>query len=338
MFCTLLITTYFTGNTQNLINLLDKSVKLDADILFQAMRNRCDYLPDGYTITDRFKPIVKKTGTLDSLEVLISKGEFAIPYLISQLSNDQPSNLVLGSDFVKYIEYEAYDSKARQKTGNAWPAVETNDLLIDSKGPARHTISRGDIAFFVIGQIVNRWYGVIRSYPGVIFYCPIAKNSMIQKQVKSDWLGISSESLRKSLEIDSLHPDSLSRQIFGFQRYRCQFPKSVNSLAVKCLRHSYGKASDIEPKAGPFSLISQFAPIASGQIDVDLHRMIQSDKLFDKTRKEYQFTELEILYYLVARDGYHQFALSFAQKVIASGGDSSGLYRIFLIESKKANK
>ncbi len=338
MICTLFFTTNVIVNNLQLNILLDNSVNLEPEVLFQAMRNRCDYLADSYIHTDRFKPLVRRSLKFSPLDLLISKGELAIPYLISQLSSSQTCNLVLGGDFVKYTEYEAYDSKARGKHNNAWPAVETNDLLIDDKRSNRHTVTRGDIAFFAIGQIVNRWYGVIRSYPGAVFYCPISKNSKLQQFVKSDWNGINKESLRKSLETDILHPDSLSRQVSGFQRYRCRFPITARNVALKCLSHSYGKVSDTEPRSGSSSLFNQFGVIASAKIDEACYRMIQSENSFDSSKKEYQLTKIEILYYLVGRSRFRDFAISYAEKMISHGMDSRGLYSMFIMESHKPIK
>jgi hypothetical protein len=288
-------------------------------------------LADGYEFADEFRldTLARRKTSATSLDTLISLGSEAVPYLVSQLSSKEPTNLKIGetADVVS-VKYEFYDPKARQADTEAWSVV-TNEFIM--KAPQyKHTVTRGDVAFFALGQITNRWYGILGGNPALNLFCSSSDHPEVQKSAKDDWEKLTSEELKALLRQDVLRPDSYARQVFGFARYRTYFPNDAADLAIDCLRTSYGKWAKGEPSAEPRSFILELQPIASPVLDEECQRILMRTDKENGYLSEYELTKYEVILYLRSRPNYMPVCLNYAQEVVKKKSDKYGYFKRFL--------
>lgn len=311
--------------------LLDAAVAQPGSELAKQISTKGQFLADGYEFADDFRSdtLVRRKTSSSSLDMLISRGADAIPYLISQLKSKEPSNLKIGeTQDVVSVGYEFYDPVVRQPDTEAW-AVVTNDFIM--KAPQyKHVVTRGDVAFFALGQITNRWYGILGGNPALSLFCSASDHPAIQKSAKDDWEKLGSEDLKALLRKDVLRPDSYARQVFGFARYRTYFPGDAAELAIDCLRTSYGKWAKGEPSASPRSLILELQPIACPALDEECQRILMRTDKENGYLIEFDMTKYEVLLYLRSRPGYMPICVNYAQEMVRKKTDRYGYLKRFL--------
>lgn len=311
--------------------LLDAAVAQPGSELSKQISTKGRFLADGYEFADEFRSdtLVRRKSSLSSLDLLISRGADAVPYLISQLSSNQPTNLKIGeTPDVVSVGYEFYDPKVRQPETDYW-AVVTNEFLM--KAPQyKHTITRGDLAFFALGQITNRWYGILGGNPALNLFSSASDHVDLQKTAKDDWEKLGSEDLKGLLRKDVLRPDSFARQVFGFARYRTYFPGDAAELAIDCFRTAYGKWPKGEPSAEPRSFVLELQPIACPALDEECQRILMRTDKENGYLNEYELTKYEIILYLRSRPGYMPICMKYAQEMVKKKTDKYGYFKRFL--------
>lgn len=311
--------------------LLDAAVTQPGAELSKQISTKGRFLADGYEFADDFRSdtLARRKSSMTALDMLISRGADAVPYLISQLSSTEPTNLKIGeTPDVVSVGYQFYDPKVRQPDTEAW-AVVTNEFLM--KAPQyKHTITRGDVAFFALGQITNRWYGILGGNPALNLFCSASDYIDVQKSAKGDWEKVGSEDLKALLRKDVLRPDSYARQVFGFTRYRTYFPGDAAELAIDCFRTSYGKWPKGEPSAEPRSFVLELQPIACPALDEECQRILMRTDKENGYLDEYELTKYEIILYLRSRPGYMSICMKYAQEMVKKKTDKFGYFKRFL--------
>lgn len=328
---TLAISLLLSARFSQVSDLLDASVALPADVLTKQLSTKGRFIADGYEFADEFRSdtLVRRMTPVTPLENLISRGSDAIPYLISQLSNQEPTKVKIGENPDNAcVAYEFFDPKLRQPDTEAWGVV-TNEFIM--KAPQyKHTITRGDVAFFALGQITNRWYGILGGNPVLTLFCSASDHPSIQKTAEEEWGKITNENLKISLKNDVIHPDSYSRQVFGFTRFRTFWPSEAADLAIDCLRNSYGRRPKGEPTAEPLSFILELQTVPSRALDEEAQRILMRDKLTNGFLDEYDLTKYEMILYLRQRPDFFPVALNYATEQVKTKKDRYGLFKRFI--------
>ena len=327
----LAISLVLAGSRSQVSDLLDASVAMPAPELTKELSIKGRFLADAFELADEFKAdtLVRRKTPLSSLDMLISRGSEAIPYLISQLSSQEATKVKIGeTPDVVSVAYEFFDPKIRQPDTEAWGVV-TNEFIM--KAPQyKHTITRGDVAFFALGQITNRWYGILGGNPILTLFCSASDHPSIQKTADEEWGKLTSDALKSSIKNDVLHPDSYARQVFGFTRFRTYWPSEAADLAMDCLRTSYGRRPKEEPSADPLSFILELQTVPSRVMDEEVQRILARDKLSNGYLDEFELTKYEMILYLRQRPDYLPIALNYATEQVKAKKDRYGLFKRFL--------
>jgi hypothetical protein len=311
--------------------LLDAAVAMPAEVIAKQLSTKGAFVANGFEFADErlSDTLIRRKTSMTPLDVLIARGADSIPYLISQLPSQEPSALKIGDDpNTVSAAYEFYDPKVRLPDTDYWSVV-TNDFLLKAP-PYKHTITRGDIAFFALGQITNRWYGILGGASGLTLLCSSSEHSVLQKAAKDDWTKCGSDDLKTSLRYDVLHADSYARLTYGFVRFRTYFPTEAAELAIDCLRTTYGKTPKNEPDAGQNSFIKEFQTVPSPALDEECQRILMRTDKANGFLNEYELTKYEIILYLRSRPNYLPICLNFAQDQVKTKKDKYGYFKRFL--------
>lgn len=311
--------------------LLDAAVALPAEVLTKQLSTKGQFIADGYEFADEFRSdtLVRRKTPSTPLEMLISRGSDAIPYLISQLSSQEATKVKIGENpDIACVAYEFFDPRIRQPDTEAWGVV-TNEFIM--KAPQyKHTVTRGDVAFFALGQITNRWYGILGGNPVLTLFCSASDHPSIQKTADEEWGKMTNDGLKTSIKNDVLHHDSYARQVFGFTRFRTFWPSEAAELAMDCLRNSYGRRPKGEPSAEPKSFILELQTVPSRAMDEEAQRILMRDKLTNGYLDEYELTKYEMILYLRQRPDFFPVALNYATEQVKTKKDRYGLFKRFI--------
>lgn len=311
-------------------DLLDQVVAQPADVIRTQISTKGRYLADAYEFVDEFKTdtLGRRKSNLSPLDLLIARGAEAVPYLVSQLSDSTPTKLVLKGDAsTKFVPYEAYDPLVRQPETDYWNVVTQQD--VEKAGDSVHIVTRGDLAFFALGQIVNRWYGIL--FPGKLtLYCSASDHPAMVKQATADWGKLTIPELRSLLRTDIKKPDSYARMTYGFQRFRSYFPGEASDLAVEALHNTFGRWPKGEPAVEPDSFIIELQPVASWQIDQACYQILSKTDKENGFLSEYGTTKYEVLLYLKDRPNYLSICQKYANEFVKKKQDTYGYYAQFL--------
>ena len=326
----------FSSTEKSDSDLLADCLKMDSEVLSEHLSSSAAYLADSYSSSGlRLDgPMVKRQETRDSLELLVGRGLAAVPFLLSVLDSQKPSKLSLGSDFVGAIPFDSYDPRFRQGKIDPWPLVEEQDARNAAISKPYYTVRSGDIAFFALGQIVNRWCGDLRCYPGATFYSFHSNDKAFVNKVRNDWKGLSSTGLEQVILSDINHPDSIARQSLAMARYRCMFPDKAEVVAVKYLLAAYGSLPKGRPPGVFPTIFQQIQPIASAKLDKTCYELLLNKKKRATFRPEYKFTETDILDYLALRPSYNGKAIQYAKEAISRKDPLSSEFVKFLIRQR----
>ena len=312
-------------------HLLDGCVAQPAEVIAKQISTKGTFLADGYQFADDFKldTLVKRKTPMSAMDSLISRGSEAISYLTTQLASQEPTKLKVGDNpDIASVAYEYYDPKLRQPDTEAWGVV-TNDFIM--KAPQyKHTVSRGDLAFFALGQITNRWYGILGGNIVLHLFCSASDHPGVQKSAIDEWAKVTNEDLKQSIKNDVLHPDSYARQVFGFTRFRTYWPNEAPELAMDCLRNSYGRKPKNEPSAEPLSFILELQTVGSRNFDEEGQRILMRSDLENGYLSDYDLTKYEIILYLRQRPDFLPIAINYATEQVKAKKDKYGLFQRFL--------
>ncbi|MCW3055249.1 MAG: hypothetical protein JWN14_4419 [Chthonomonadales bacterium] len=218
------------------------------------------------------KPDLRKSSPF--LE-LVHLGPKAIPYLLASLDDKTPTKLTI--THVGVDGEPSYGRALQGNPGNHAEMVALGDIPLYNfpsfrgGGPKNYTVTRGDVCFVILGQIVSRRYSVVQYKPGsgsVIYNSP-THDPVLAKTVRDIWNSPNPEQrLLDSLLVDySSHgiphkPDySLEDWYYGsrFQvaailRLLCYFPDQTAPMISDRLRKL--KVSDTSstkhPNDGPW--------------------------------------------------------------------------------------
>jgi hypothetical protein len=305
-------------------DLLDQAVAQPGEIIRSQITTKGTYLGDSYEFVDEFKTdqMGKRKTSLSPLGVLISQGVSVVPYLISQLTRTEPTKLT-----IEAIPYEFYDPKRRQIDTEAWDVVTADHVA--KTPPAKHTITRGDIAFFALGQILNRWYGILHEGKPTL-YCSASDHPEIQKQATEDWGKLNHDQLENSLAEDVKHPDSYGRMVFGFSRLRNASSEAAIEAGVAALRLSYGRFPIGKPDPFPRTLFTEFQVVGDSRLDQPCHQILNKTDKENGFLDEYDTTKYQIILYLRTRDRYMPLCLNYATEAVKKKQDKYGYFAQFL--------
>ncbi len=311
-------------------DLLDQVAAQPAEIIRGQISTKGQYLADAYEFVDEFKTdtLGRRKSNLSPLDLLISRGAEVVPYLVTQLSNSSPTKLVLKGDAnTKLVPYEAYDPLVRVPDTDYWNVVSQQD--VQKAGNEEHVVTRGDLAFFALGQIVNRWYGIL--FPGKLtLYCSASDHPAIVKQATADWGNLTPTELRSILRTDVKKPDSYARMVYGFQRFRSYFSGEAPDLAVEALHNTYGRWPKGEPSVEPDAFITELQPIANWQIDQVCYQILSKTDKENGFLNEYATTKYEAMLYLKDRPNYLSICQKYATEFVKKKQDTYGYYAQFL--------
>ena len=318
-------------NRSQVSDLLEAAVALPAPVLAKELSTKGKFLADNFEFADEFRSdtLVRRKSPMTPLDTLIARGFDAIPYLTTQLGSTEPTALKIGdSPDVVSVAYEFYDPKIRQPDTEAWSVV-TNEFLM--KAPQfKHTFTRGDLAFFALGQITNRWYGILGGNPLLNLVCSVSDHPAVQKTAIADWSVIRSEDFKTLLRNDVLKPDSYARQVFGFERFRTYFPSEAAELALNCLRTTYGKWPKGEPPAAPDSIILELQTVACPALDEECQRILMRTDKENGYIDEFNLTKYEVILYLRSRPNYLPICINYAEFQVKNRADKFGYFKRFL--------
>jgi len=194
------------------------------------------------------KPDLRKSSPF--LE-LVHLGPKAIPYLLASLDDKTPTKLTI--THVGVDGEPSYGRALQGNPGNRAEMVALGDIprytftSFRGDGPKNYTVTRGDVCFVILGQIVSRHYSVVQYQHGsgsVIYNSP-THDPVLAKTVRNIWNSPNPEQrLLDSLLVDySSHgiphkPDySLENWYYGshFQvaatlRLLCYFPDQTATM------------------------------------------------------------------------------------------------------------
>lgn len=311
-------------------DLLDQAMAQPSDLIRAQITTQGRYLADGYEFIDEFQTdkLGLRKSRMSALEVLISQGASAVPYLVSQLGSQEPTKLrIMGDANAKVVAYESYDPKVRQPETDYWDVVTMEQ--VQKAEPYVHTVTRGDLAYFALGQITNRWYGIL--FPGKItLFCSASDHPEIQKQAAADWAGTTGVILQSSLRDDVKKPDTYARMVYGFTRYRCYYSGESVPLAVEALRNTYGRWPIGKPDVTPRSFFSELQPVASWEIDQIAYKWLGQTDKENGFLGEYDTTKYNIALYLKDRPRYFDITLKLVKDMLKKKQDKYGYYAQFV--------
>ncbi|MBI1332787.1 MAG: hypothetical protein GC165_07895 [Armatimonadetes bacterium] len=310
--------------------LLDKAAAEPADVIRAQITTQCRYIADKFEFVDEFHTdtMGPRKSSLSALEDLVSLGADAVPYLVSQLPDQSQTKLMIqGDKDTKVVAYEAYDPLARQMGAEYWDVVTMEQ--VNGAKPYVHAVTRGDLAYFALGQIVNRSYGIL--FPGKItLFCSASDHPAIQKQAQADWGKLTPAELQSLLRVDVKKPDTYARMVYGFSRYRNYFPGDSVDLAVEALRNTYGRWPMGKPDTLPRSFISELQPVAHWEIDQILYKWLSQTDKQNGFLDEYELTKAQILQYLKDRPNYRAICVKYAKDLVKEKKDRFGYIDQFL--------
>lgn len=311
-------------------SLLDQVVALPADKIQTQITRKCEYIADEYEFVDEFKTdtLGPRKSLRNPMENLVALGAGAVPYLTSQLGSKEPSKFIIQADKdSKCVGYEFYDPKTRKPDTDYWDVVTMEQ--VNNAKPFIHPVTRGDLAYYALGQITNRWYGIL--FPGKItLYCSASDNPNIQRQAQEDWGNCTNQTLEISLRSDVRKPDTYARMVYGFQRFRSYFPGASVELAVETLRNTYGRFPKGQPEIEPRTFFIELQPIASYEIDQVIYKYLSQTDSQNGFLSDYELTRQEILLYLKDRRDYKQIAIKYAKDMVKKKEDKFGYVTQFL--------
>jgi hypothetical protein len=136
-------------------------------------------------------------------------GVEALPALIAHLSDNRPTQLVVGDaasgmPFLSKVFTDEYDARQR-----LWPRVRcitAGEFCVKGKPFSNaYTVKIADVCFVLIGQIVNRRLIAVRYQPTatLIVNSPVEMPSLAAR-VGADWSGVDGEGLKNAL-LSDLH-------------------------------------------------------------------------------------------------------------------------------------
>lgn len=309
--------------------LLDLSVKGSYAVIVPDLANRHDLIADVSLYKGRFVNDLLRPTKRTHIGELVGIGYDALPYLLTQVKSKEPTEVRVGDGNQLLFLYDSYDPARRDSGKSYWPSVDAVESTIRRSSDPERTLTRGDLATFAVGQITNRWLGILRIHQHVVYYSPVSGSESKVSRLVNEWNGITKQKHKESLEYDVLHPDSYAREAYGFQRFRTFYPDEAADLAIKCLTQFYGRALSNEPSAGDRSIFQEMSKVADERVDKLVYTMLTDGRAL-KLDRQRPYTTYDMLSYLVDRPGFRDKAIAIAKEKVDRGWDERGRFKSFL--------
>jgi hypothetical protein len=160
----------------------------------------------------------------DPIKDLVTKGIRIVPDLLKELYNQMPSQIVIGHAFI----HRRFDSTVPDPIQTA-PLFPDENSAFDS-----HTLTIGDLAYFVLGQIVNRRFNSVDALRGnwPVFSGPSSYATLAHK-ARKEWSGLTAGRLKASLIQDVKRPAVLWRDVGAIRRLLKWYPGAYLSKVIK---------------------------------------------------------------------------------------------------------
>lgn len=268
-----------------------------------------------------FARLSRSDGSLPDAGKIVRLGAKAVPELLARLESTRPTSETIGpSPWAGFFIEPIRDPKIR---GDKEPwTLPAADFGPEVKG-AR--LTEGDLAYALLGQIVNRWYVPVRG-SGMLFLSLPSLSSDLGWTVRRDWKGLDESGLKESLTEDVLHPDSAARAVLGFRRFATFYPRLAEPLAIGRLKQLVRNAPRY-PHEGPRTMdwIQAIGSVESPEVDRWCARLLA---VYD-VQKPRRRTEREVpslVARLWDRPAYRARVVTFARHRIAQKEDAYGHY------------
>lgn len=328
--CYVLVAIAQGQNASSTTELLNELLKEDKDTLYGYLCNNMNFCADPCTLTGQFpfQRFVVKSTKPDLMARLVAKGAPAVDELLAHLDDVRESRLVLDSPWtINYVH--AITDNGKPSPGDLWD-FDSIDL---DRAPQvkRYTITTADIAYYAIGQIVNRWYQPIISAGGAALISSPVLSPSIKRDLRMQWGGLTAVQLKQSLRRDVLDPDTDKRAAFGIRRLSLYFPQEAESVALSrvnlILRHGYHYSSK-QMGGGWGSFFDALQTVASDQVLSACSKLLEKEEL--RTPKE-QIYGLGVLELLQLRAKYIEPCRIYCRKCLAEKPNPLGMdFRKFL--------
>jgi|GEM_PF-7124343 len=309
--------------------LLDQAVAECSDQPHVLMLFDFDFIGDPFVRkgTFPFESMVRRTDKPSALAQLIAMGPKAVSELTWHLRSSKETSYEIGTGgFTRAVEYFSYDPKRPDVASEPWPNFGA--IGAAGKEVTRYRICEGDLAYFAIGEIVNRWYMPIRG-GGMYVLCSPVRNPELARHVIDDWRYTTPEDLLDSLKRDVVHCDSSARMELGIRRLATYFPSKVEDIAVAAFAN-IRERPDRQVVDGPPNRVNFFLaiePIASPRLDKECVRLLGR---LERWQSPSASLGSRVLNYLRKRPGYLETCVLFAKGRIQRKDDAMGQYAQFL--------
>jgi hypothetical protein len=192
---------------------------------------------------------------------MASIGPPALPLLVRQLTSRKPSSIV----FVRSPKATLYVSHHSDARLDERPIHYLHGIEWEPFTQIRFT--RGDLAYFWIGQIGNRNHAVIRHETklGYLVKAPSLSKSL-RSQALRTWSGIDANGLMASLTLDALRPDRVFRDATALLPIHAFDPALYDQVATMRLRVPFNPGGGQESRDEYYRIIN---PATIGIIEVE---------------------------------------------------------------------
>lgn len=308
--------------------LLDESSRLDRKTLSRILyppkiidpRSQiCDIGPLFFALTPR-------NDDLSPIDKIIELGSAAVPDLVRYVGDHRRTADTWGSPWGSLRSSPIIDPKLRKK-GIDYPLAEstsTPDYL------ETFETSVGDIAYFALGQIVNRNFFVGSGFKNIRVSSPVL-NDRYRKQLAREWTKLTSDQLKDLLLYDIFNPDNRTREAWAVTRFVLLYSQDAESIVIRKL-DSLPPAEELptgfvynEP-----SLVLAFADVQSRSIDDACFRLLIRIEATKQLRETYSQVTPDILARLLNSDLYRTDCESYARRRIADGEDINGSFGAYI--------
>lgn len=215
--------------------------------------------------------VIKPTPRRSAVTELIRFGRKNIQLLAANIDDPTPTKLKISGALAGSF----YDQASLSKRAENWVDVGTV-LDRNLKVPA-HTITIGDVAFFALGRIVNRWFLPVRG-EGVVILNPPSLFPALRGAVRQEYCSMTSGTLAQALRHDILSPDSPAREFFAARALLGRDRKAAVSAITARLR-GYQSRGIVYTGDGPrlpyINLVEAVSDVKSASLDQAMLALLQ---------------------------------------------------------------
>jgi hypothetical protein len=289
--------------------------------------SRIEFLGDSFEVVGRypFQNLVRGKAK-SRYHATISKGVGELPRLLKDLGNQAEESFSFQSNYiVTSLDQLRLDPRARLNASLQEPIPEA--FIDNLPFGAAHRVTKGDLAFFALGQITNRWYLPLTRYQGAFYQVSPPLVAGLPERLRREWKGLTPAQHFQLLEKDLLEPDSFARESLALRKLIAYFPKKAEGVALVRLSHvlSHGYSWKGSPLAVEADFFLCLSLIPSQRIDNLCVRLTRQQDAKARKTRDYAL-EVRVLNYLRKRPAHLNLCRRISAKRIASGEDASGYY------------